>query len=50
MQVMHGGDLSVLEEIDRIHDVKETFLRRANRKEFPTIKYLVYLQFAAVVS
>ncbi len=50
MQVMQTGDLSVLEQIDRMDDIKETFLRRANRREFPTIKYLVYLQFAAVAT
>ena len=47
---MQAGDLSVLESVDRLEEIKETFLRRANRKEFPTVKYLVYLQFAAVAT
>ena len=47
---MQTGDLSVLEQVERFDDIKETFMRRANRKEFPTLKYLVYLQFAAVAT
>lgn len=50
MHVMQTGDLSVLEQVERIEDIKETFRRRAHRREFPTIKYLVYLQFSAVVA
>jgi hypothetical protein len=38
-----------MEGIDRIEDLKETFRRRSRRREFPVIKYLVYLQFSAVV-
>ena len=50
MQVMQTGDLAQTELIEKIEDIKETFGRRAYRKEFATVKYLVYLQFAAVVA
>ena len=30
--------------------VLDTFVRRATRREFPVIKYIVYLQFSAVVA
>ena len=50
MQVMQTGDLGQTEEIEKIEEIKETFGRRAIRKEFPTVKYLVYLQFAAIVA
>ena len=43
VHAMQDGDTSVLERIDRIEDIKETFRRRARRREFPTVKYLVYL-------
>lgn len=35
--------------IDRYEDVMATYARRANRQEFPTIKYIVYLNFATVI-
>jgi hypothetical protein len=50
MHVMQTGDNGVLEAVERLEDIKETFRRRANRNEFPTIKYLIYLQFSAVVA
>ena len=50
MNVLQSGDLSLLEQVDRLEDIKETFLRRANRREFAVVKYLVYLQFSAMVA
>lgn len=35
--------------VDKHEEVKEHFLRRANRHEFPALKYVVYLNFACVV-
>lgn len=50
MLVMHSGDLGYLEGLERLDEIKETFMRRASRREFATVKYLVYLQFAGIVS
>jgi hypothetical protein len=50
MNVLQSGDLSLLEQVERLEDIKETFLRRANRREFAVVKYLVYLQFSAMVA
>jgi hypothetical protein len=41
-----GGSLK---QIDNIDEIKDIFRRRASRKEFPIVKYIVYLKFAAVV-
>ena len=36
--------------IDRYEDVMSTFERRATRQEFPALKYIIYLNFASVIS
>lgn len=35
--------------MDKLEDINTAFTRRAGRKEFPTIKYLVYLQYSALL-
>jgi hypothetical protein len=44
MQVMQTGDIQVVQDkAERFEEIREIFLRRVARKEFPVIKYLVYL-------
>jgi hypothetical protein len=44
MQVMYGGgDSAAAETIEGFEEMKAGYVRRASRKEFPAIKYLVYL-------
>ncbi len=50
MQVMQTGDLNVVQErAERFEEIREQYLRRVARKEFPVVKYLVYLQFGALL-
>lgn len=35
--------------IDKHEEVRQHFERRANRQEFPSLKFLIYLNFACVV-
>ena len=44
MQVMQTGDIQVVQDkAERFEEIKEIYLRRVARKEFPVVKYLVYL-------
>lgn len=50
MQVMHdpqGVDHKANSMYQQVHD---TFVRRATRREFPVVKFIVYLQFSIVVA
>lgn len=49
MQTMH--DPGVDHKANPLHkQVLDTFVRRASRREFPVVKYIVYLQFSIVVA
>jgi len=44
MQVMQTGDIQeVQDKAERFEEIREIYLRRVARKEFPVVKYLVYL-------
>jgi hypothetical protein len=44
MQVMQTGDIQVVQEkAERFEEIREIYLRRVARKEFPVVKYLIYL-------
>ncbi len=44
MQVMQTGDIQVVQDkAERFEEIREIYLRRVARKEFPVVKYLVYL-------
>ena len=47
MLAMHDG--TQLADIEGSEQVKAQFLRRAERKEFPTSKYIVYLNATVVL-
>lgn len=49
MHVMQTSSQSSVADIDRLEDIHEVFMRRASRKEFPTVKFIVYLQYAALL-
>ncbi|MFN9960007.1 MAG: hypothetical protein ACK55I_43540, partial [bacterium] len=50
MQVMQTGDINMVQEnAERFEEIREQFLRRVSRKEFPVVKYIVYLQFGALL-
>lgn len=50
MQVMQTGDINMVQEnAERFEEIREQFLRRVARKEFPVVKYIVYLQFGALL-
>ena len=44
---MNTGDIDVVQQIDKFEEISDIFIRRAKRKEFATIKYVIYLQYAA---
>lgn len=37
------------DEIERLEDIEALFQRRASRKEFPAVKYIIYLQYSALM-
>jgi hypothetical protein len=41
---------NALEDFPHLEDIQETFSRRASRHEFPAVKYIVYLQYAALMT
>lgn len=44
MQAMQTGDIQVVQDkAERFEEIREIYLRRVARKEFPVVKYLVYL-------
>jgi hypothetical protein len=44
MQVMQTGDIQVVQDkAERFEEIREIYLRRVARKEFPVVKYLIYL-------
>lgn len=47
MLAMHEG--TQLASIEGYDKVKAQFLRRAERKEFPTVKFIVYLNATVVL-
>jgi hypothetical protein len=41
---MQTGDIQVVQEkAERFEEIREIYLRRVARKEFPVVKYLIYL-------
>ncbi len=50
MHVMQTEDFNNFINNPLHQQVLDTFVRRATRREFPVIKYIVYLQFSAVVA
>ena len=50
MQVMHDPQGIDHKANPMYKQVLDTFLRRATRREFPVVKYIVYLQFSIVVA
>lgn len=42
-------NIGVSDELERMDDIRAVFERRAARREFPAVKYLVYLQYAALM-
>lgn len=49
MHVMNTYDQQSISQLDKLEEINTAFIRRAGRKEFPTIKYLVYLQYSALL-
>ena len=50
MRVMAvNSNTQIRNEIANFEEIFEVFTRRAQRKEFPTIKYIIYLQFSALL-
>jgi hypothetical protein len=49
---MNKGDATATthEEIERLEEIQNLFVRRAQRREFPAVKYLIYLQYSALMS
>lgn len=44
MQVMQTGDIQLVQEkAEKFEEIREIYLRRVARKEFPVVKFLVYL-------
>ena len=37
-------------DIEKAEEINAAFLRRAQRKEFPIVKYIVYLQYAGLLA
>lgn len=51
MHVMQNMDEGGLNEkkVPMLKEIKESFVRRATRKEFPSTNYIVYLRFSLMV-
>lgn len=49
MHTMETLGKTGLEELDGYEDIVDNFKRRASRKEFATVKFIVYLQFSLLV-
>ena len=47
---MKDPTTKLIGQVDRLEDAIEQFKKRARRREFPAIKYIVYVQFSALVS
>lgn len=43
------SNLGIGEEVERMADIEALFQRRASKKEFPAVKYLIYLQYSALM-
>jgi len=47
---MSGHDIKIIREIDGFDQIVADFKRRAERREFPTIKYIIFTHFSAMIA
>lgn len=47
---MSGHDIKLIRELEGFDKIVTDFKRRAERKEFPTMKYIIFTHFSAMIA